>query len=469
VISNKIFSTRSRGGFCAALVAISASFFATSALAQSSSPAPQPQANIVDTAIAAGSFTTLTAALNATNLTPVLADENGTFTVFAPTDEAFAALGDDVINALLADPETLSDILLYHVISGSAVTAKQATALAGSTVTAANGDELAVRRNKGNLFINDSKVIAKDILASNGIIHVIDSVLTPPADAPAPMLNIVETAVEAGSFTTLASLLVATGLDSVLADPSAKFTVFAPTDDAFAKLDAATLSALQSDPELLSSVLLYHVIAGQVVDAATAIGLAGESVETANGQSVKVSLRGKRLFINKSEVVVADVLASNGIIHAIDTVLMPPAVMDSGETLAEIVKNNPDFRILNYALHVTGLNKVLDDANATFTVFAPTDRAFHRLGYVNLFKLIRNRDALRSVLLYHVIPDASVDAETAFTLDTASVTTANGQDVTVNVRGEKLFINRSRVIATDIEASNGIAHVINRVLIPRLH
>jgi len=313
-------------------------------------------------------------------------------------------------------------------------------------------------------------VLTPDVIASNGIIHVIDAVLTPPTVVAEPTLNIVETAVAAGSFDTLVSLLVATGLDSVLADGSAEFTVFAPTDEAFAGLDATTLSNLQADPELLKSVLLYHVLADQQVDATTAIGLAGSSVQTANGESVRISLDDKDLFINESKVVIADVRTTNGIIHAIDTVLVPPSLSDpDGTTLAGIVENNDQFQILEYALRATGLTDTLDDAAATFTVFAPTDRAFYRLGYRNLVWLFSNPDALRSVLLYHVVPDTRVDAATALTLDSAAVTTVNGQDINIRVRNKELFINRSRVVATDIEASNGIAHVIDRVLIPRLH
>jgi uncharacterized surface protein with fasciclin (FAS1) repeats len=451
-------------------VILTVSLFGSGVYAQQTQSDSKPRLNIVDTAGAAGSFNTLLAALQATNLVPVLADENASFTVFAPTDEAFAALGQETIDALLADPETLSDILLYHVIADQVVDAETAVSLAGSAVTAANGDDLAIQVQDHTLFINDSAVVATDILATNGIIHVIDAVLVPPTEEPDPALNIVETALEAGSFQTLASLLVATGLDAVLADESTLFTVFAPTDDAFAKLSAETLTALQSDPELLKSVLLYHVLAGQAVDATTAIGLNGQSVETANDQNVEIALRDQALFINDSQVIIADVRASNGIIHAIDSVLMPPATpAEPAPTLAQIVSGDSNFRILNYALHVTGLTRTLDDASGTFTVFAPTDRAFYRLGYRNLIWLFRNRDVLRSVLLYHVLPDIRVDAATAFTLDTAAVTTANGQDLTVNVRGEKLFINRSKVIAADIEASNGIAHVLNRVLIPRLH
>jgi len=463
--------TRPRTGLGAALIGAAAFLFATAnALAQDANPAPPNTANIVDTAVAAGSFDILAAALDATDLTSVLADESKQFTVFAPTDEAFSALGQSTLDGLLANPEALANILLYHVIADQVVDAATARTQSGSSVTAANGDQLGIQAKGESLFINDSMVITPDVVASNGIIHVIDTVLTPPTDVAEPTLNIVETAVAAGSFDTLVSLLVATGLDSVLADAAAEFTVFAPTDEAFASLDATTLSNLQADPELLKSVLLYHVLAGQQVDASTAIGLAGSSVQTANGESVRISLDDKDLFINDSQVVLADVRTTNGIIHAIDTVLVPPSLSEpAGTTLSGIVENSDQFRILEYALRVTGLTDTLDDAAATFTVFAPTDRAFYRLGYRNLVWLFSHPETLRSVLLYHVVPDARVDAATALTLDSAAVTTANDQDINIRVRDNELFINRSRVVATDIDASNGIAHVINRVLIPRLH
>jgi len=463
--------TRPRTGLGAALIGAAAFLFATAdALAQDANPAAPNTANIVDTAVAAGSFDILAAALDATDLTSVLADESKQFTVFAPTDEAFSALGQSTLDGLLANPEALANILLYHVIADQVVDAATARTQSGSSVTAANGDQLGIQAKGESLFINDSMVITPDVVASNGIIHVIDTVLTPPTDVAEPTLNIVETAVAAGSFDTLVSLLVATGLDSVLADAAAEFTVFAPTDEAFASLDATTLSNLQADPELLKSVLLYHVLAGQQVDASTAIGLAGSSVQTANGESVRISLDDKDLFINDSQVVLADVRTTNGIIHAIDTVLVPPSLSEpAGTTLAGIVENSDQFRILEYALRVTGLTDTLDDAAATFTVFAPTDRAFYRLGYRNLVWLFSHPETLRSVLLYHVVPDARVDAATALTLDSAAVTTANDQDINIRVRDNELFINRSRVVATDIDASNGIAHVINRVLIPRLH
>ena len=109
-----------------------------------------------------------------------LADETAVFTVFAPTNDAFAALGEDVVNGLLADIPTLTNILTYHVIADQAVDASTAISLDGSDVAMLNGETISLSVREGNLYINESLVVAADIVASNGIIHVIDAVLTPP-------------------------------------------------------------------------------------------------------------------------------------------------------------------------------------------------------------------------------------------------------------------------------------------------
>ena len=279
---------------------------------------------IVDVAVEAGNFNTLVAAAQATGLDSVLADEDAVYTVFAPTDDAFALLGEDTINSLLADTDTLSDILLYHVISGAAVDASTAISLAGTTTEMANGDRVALALRGDGLFINNSQVIVTDIEASNGIIHVIDAVLIPPAEPAAATGNIVETAIAAEAFTTLIAAAQAAGLDSVLADENATYTVFAPTDDAFAKLGDETIAALLGDIDTLSNILLYHVIPGAAVDSTTALSLYGAAVEMANGDQIAISADENGLTINDSSVVIADVQATNGVIHAIDSVLIPP-------------------------------------------------------------------------------------------------------------------------------------------------
>lgn len=437
--------------------------------------------NIVQTAVDAGTFTTLAAALGATGLDTVLADETRKFTVFAPNDEAFAALGADTINALLADPDQLKDILLYHVLADQDVGSATAISLAGNSVAAANEDLLQLSLSNGNLFINTSQVIAADVAATNGTIHVINKVLLPPASgdtdetntgstpAVPAAANIVDTALAAGSFNTLAAALEATGLVSVLADENASFTVFAPTDEAFAALGQDTIDALLADPDQLKDILLYHVISEQVVDSATAISLAGSTVAMANGDSIALSLDAGNLLVNTSTVTATDIAASNGVIHVIDSVLLPPADQPPAEMLSSIYDTAiaaGNFTTLVAALQATGLDGSLAGGHEIYTVFAPTDEAFAALGAETINGLLADPDTLSNILLYHVIGDSAVDSTTAISLAGTQVTMANGDAVTVMLKGGELFLNDAKVIATDIHASNGIIHVLDAVLLP---
>jgi uncharacterized surface protein with fasciclin (FAS1) repeats len=144
---------------------------------------------------------------------------------------------------------------------------------------------------------------------------------TATTEAAAPELDIVDTAVEAGSFTTLATLLTDAGLVETLKGDG-PFTVFAPTDDAFAAVPQETLDALAADPDLLTSVLTYHVVAGEVPAADVTAG----SVETLNGESIEITTDGGVTINGSSTVTTADVFATNGVIHVIDAVLLPPSV-----------------------------------------------------------------------------------------------------------------------------------------------
>ncbi len=426
--------------------------------------------NIVQTAVAAGSFTTLVAALQATGLDATLADESKTYTVFAPTDAAFTALGSDAIDALLADTARLSDILLYHVISDNAVDAQTAISLAGGTVDAANGDALALELQDGDLFINESRVSATDIAASNGIIHVIDAVLIPPADGgsgdtaePAALSNIVDTAVAAG-FNTLAAALQTTGLDAVLADADQSFTVFAPTDAAFAKLGEDTINALLGDPDTLKNILLYHVVAGSAVDASTALSLAGTKITAANDDEFALSINDANLFVNLSQVTATDVTASNGIIHVIDTVLLPPAIVETHGSVVDLAVADGRFTTLVAALQATGLDAVLADHKTVYTVFAPTDDAFDKLGADTITALLGDLPTLTNILLTHVISNAEVDEVTALSLTGNSADTASGESVALSIRDGALFVNESRVTQTNIKSENGIIHVVDTVI-----
>jgi uncharacterized surface protein with fasciclin (FAS1) repeats len=351
------------------------------------------------------------------------------------------------------------------VLSGTAVDSTTAISLDGSMVDAANGDALNIEVRDGDLFINDSQVITADIATSNGIIHVIDAVLTPPADeAPVEPGTIVDTAVAAGSFTTLVAALQATGLDSVLADPSSRFTVFAPTDEAFAALGQDTIDALLNDVDTLSNILQYHVIGGTAVNAETAIGLAGTKITAVNDDEFALSLNDGNLFVNTSQVVATDVIASNGIIHVIDSVLMPPAIVETHGTVVDLALADGRFTTLVAALQTTGLDTVLADHDGIFTVFAPTDEAFAMLGEKTINSLLNDPDTLSNILLTHVITGTNVDSVTAFSLSGGSVETASGTNVNLSIRDGSLFINNARVVQTDIKAENGIIHVLDAVI-----
>jgi uncharacterized surface protein with fasciclin (FAS1) repeats len=171
----------------------------------------------------------------------------------------------------------------------------------------------------GKVFLNDAQVIITDIKASNGIIHVIDTVLIPPSMTEK---DIVDIAVEDGRFTTLVAALQAAGLVETL-QGEGPFTVFAPTDDAFAKLPAGTVEALLNDIPTLQQILLYHVAAGKL-DSHKVVER--KRIETVQGEKIEVMVKDGKVFLNDAQVIITDIKASNGIIHVIDTVLIPPSL-----------------------------------------------------------------------------------------------------------------------------------------------
>ncbi|MBT8248616.1 MAG: fasciclin domain-containing protein [Acidimicrobiia bacterium] len=295
-------------------------------------PMAEEMADIVDTAVAAGSFTTLAAALDAAGLVDTLKSE-GPFTVFAPTDAAFEkALVDLGMSAeeLLASPD-LGGILTYHVVSGK-VMAADVLGLDGQSVSTVNGADIMIGVDGDAVTVNGIAVTATDIEASNGVIHVLDGVLLPDMmegeameeeASQESLADIVDTAVAAGSFNTLATALETAGLVDTLKSEG-PFTVFAPTDEAFTQALAdlgISAEELLADPNL-GGILTYHVVSGSVT-AADVIGLDGQSVSTVNGADIMIEVDGDVVTINGIEVVTTDILTSNGVIHVLDGVLLP--------------------------------------------------------------------------------------------------------------------------------------------------
>jgi len=271
--------------------------------------------SLVDVLALDGRFTTLITAVQAAGLADALTT-GGPFTVFAPTDDAFAALPPGTVESLVTNVPALQNVLLYHVL-GESKSAYQL--LRKRSAETLQGEAVRVSARRSGIFVNDSRVLNPNVKTPNGIIHVIDAVLLPPAPKP----NLLELLQNDGRFNTLITALQVAGLDSVIAT-GGTFTVFAPTDAAFAQVPAETLTALLANVEALKGVLLYHVVSG---DKSASELLRKRKVETLQGSDVRISTWWRKVFVNRSEVIEADLKAANGTVHAIDEVLLPPAAL----------------------------------------------------------------------------------------------------------------------------------------------
>lgn len=294
------------------------------------------------------------------------------------------------------------------------------------------------------------------------------------ADEKPTIANI---AVTNAAFSTLEAAAIQGGVAVVLSnsnpnDPSGDYTVFAPTNDAFAKLglvDAGSLGVLQN--EFLTSTLLYHVsngnlLANQIAD--------GNTSASALGVNRRFINRGGDLYINGSKIILTNVSASNGTVHAIDKVMIATGVniVESALLLNDAkVFKTPELTFLVQAVVTSGLAPVLADPNNNFTIFAPTDAAFKAVGF-NTVEDVANADPafLQQVLLNHAIGDGGT-----FTCEQTSTTatTAGGNTLTYSpfqngvftILGNSNTVPANMVIP-DIQCSNGVVHVIDRVLLP---
>ena len=415
-----------------------------------------PSNTVVDIVVNSPVHNVLEAAVLEADLAGALSGE-GPFTVFAPTDDAFIALA-GALNAtpedLLALPE-LTDILLYHVVGATALSSDLSD---GQTIATLNGADVTVTINNDGIFINDAQVTVADIVADNGVVHVIDAVLIPPT--PEPAGTVVDIVVNSEVHNLLEAAVLEADLAETLSGEG-PFTVFAPTDDAFIAL-AEALSLAPEDllalPEL-ADILLYHVVGATALSTDLSDG---QMVTTLNGSDVTVTINEAGIFINDAQVIVADLVATNGVVHVIDAVLTPPVPTN---TVVDIIVNSDIHTILEAAVLEADLAGALS-GEGPFTVFAPTDEAFAALAdalgatAADLLAL----PELADILLYHVV------GATAFSTDLSDgqmVSTLNGAEVEVSVECDgSIFINDAQVILADIEADNGVVHVLDAVLLP---
>lgn len=411
---------------------------------------PQPQ-NLVEVASANSQFSILVEALQKANLAETLKG-SGPFTVFAPTNDAFNALfsqlGVTGINDLTVDQ--LKPILLYHVLSGK-LTSNQLSNGYVSTLSPGPGNlGISLKVDVASLKLNGNvSITSADIDAANGVIHVIDKVLLPP--------TIVDIALANNDFTTLTAAVLKANLATTL-QGNGTYTVFAPTNAAFSSLfNTLGISGLESlSAETLTPILLYHVLGSVINSSQLQSGYISTLSSGPNNASISLNVDAANAKLNGDvNIVLTDIVGSNGIIHVIDKVLLPPSIVD-------LALGNPNFSILVSALVKAELVETLNGPGP-FTVFAPTNDAFNKLfnqlGISGIDQL--TKEDLTPILLYHVVSGNIKSNQ----LTSGPVETLNGN---INIEiGNPVTINGSaKVLLTDVQGTNGVIHVIDEVLIP---
>ncbi len=426
--------------------------------ARSSGARIQINQTITEVVVGSPNFSLLKTAVVKAGLADALA--TGNLTVFAPTDAAFQAAGFANAEAINnANVDVLRKILLYHVIGSERFFEDRISEnLTGYRTL--QGEEV-YATSKGGLSVNGIVVSQADLETTNGVIHVIDRVLLPPAG------NTVEVAISNPNLTYLVAAVQRASQGEINLLPAlagGNVTVFAPTNAAFMAAGFPTIDAIKAvDPNVLGRILRYHVVSGRKFSSQLSEG----SLMTIQGNALATTKTPSRATVqglgnsSPASIVIPDVVTINGAVHVIDQVLLP----DGGtvtKSITDIVVENPAFSLLKTAVVKAGLAGAL--ASGNLTVFAPTDAAFQAAGFANADAINNaNVDVLRRILLYHVIGNRFPTQN--FSNSVTGYTTLQGAEVLVAKRQE-VSVNGIFVEQANIKATNGVIHVINKVLSP---
>ena len=402
---------------------------------------------VVDVAIDEG-FSSLTAAVVAAELLPVLTNPLTEYTVFAPSNDAFdalaTALGTD-IDGLLADPE-LADILTYHVLPFELMASMITNGDIETPVNNTNTIKLTVT-SEGDVFANHAQVETPDLAVDNGVVHAIDEVILSDE-------TVVDVAID-NEFTTLTTAVITAELIPVLTDPLAEYTVFAPSNEAFDLAVAGLgidIDGLLSAPNL-GDILTYHVLPFEL----TASMISNGDIETPvnNVNTIKLTVTAEDdVFANQAQVEIADIDVDNGVVHTVDAVLL------SNETVVDVAIDN-GFTSLTSAVVAAELLPALTAPFADLTVFAPTDAAFADLATDLGLTLqdVLELPNLADILLYHVVGETLLADE----LQEGEINMLNGENALIDL-SDGVAINNATVDGPNNFADNGIVHIIDAVL-----
>jgi len=423
-------------------------------------------------------FGTLVTLLEDNNLNDTLAT-GGNFTLFAPTNHAFEKASTKLGKLT---PEQVAEVLTYHVVAGKALSSDLTdgqqipTLRAGSSLTVTIEEKKGWFKNWEVIYINDILVIYEDIEASNGVVHVVKEVLLPDDLNPNTIADILD---EYDSLSKLKELLDTYNLtDTVKNTPN--LTLIAPTDRAFKEIENI-LARFTGDAgaQEVTKILTYHVLPQIVKSDDLADGQSYDAVYPGDKVDVSVTEKGwwwwkyTEVKFEDSKVLKVDIEGSNGVIHVVDSVMIPDSVTIPN-TVVDVAVGMEELSTLVDLLVKLNLADILK-GTGPFTVFAPTNDAFSDIE--NTLEGLTDTQ-VTNVLLYHVVngkvlSDQLTDGQVVDTLYSGNTLT-----VSIEKKGgwrcrwfgygckEFIKINESDVEKADVDADNGVIHILDKVLIP---
>ncbi|KAM9318839.1 periostin, osteoblast specific factor b isoform 2-T2 [Pholidichthys leucotaenia] len=364
----------------------------------------------------------------------------GHFTLFAPTNEAFEKLGSDVLERLQSDKEVLKALLNFHILDS--VQCSEAI-MAGSTYETLEGNNIEIGCDGESLTVNGIKMVRKkDIVTTNGVIHLIDQVLVP--DSAKLVMELM-----GSSQSIFGDLVSELGLSASMRQ-DAEYTLLAPLNVAFSD------EVMSMDQSFLKIILENHILKNKLI-----LGQLynGQQLETIGGKILRVFIYRTAVCIENSCLIRGSKEGSNGALHLMKTLLKP-----AEKTMFEILTENGEFKIFLSLMEAAGLIDVLKQ-EGDFSLFAPSDTAFAGLTSSDLNLLKNDINALRTILLYH-INDGVFIAGGLEPRVTNLLKSFQGSNLKVVIGNSTIQVNSVQVPESDVMATNGVIHFVNQVLYP---
>ncbi|TKS65022.1 Transforming growth factor-beta-induced protein ig-h3 [Collichthys lucidus] len=382
------------------------------------------------------SLETLQTAMAAAGLTTMLENE-GQYTVFAPTNEAFEKIPQETLNRILGDPVALRDMLNYHILKQIQCAE---SIVSGTPMETLQGTVLEVGCDGDQMTLNGKAIITKtDQLGTNGVIHFINELLIP--DSAKVLLELAE----GSSVATATRLFVEAGLTGHLTGSEA-LTLLAPLDDAFK-------GSLTMTPEM-RKLMTNHVVKEQLSSKSL---YHGQELETLGGLKLRVFVYRNNLCIENACIAAHDKTGRYGTMFTVDKVLSPPT-----GTVMDVLKADDRFSLLVGAIQTAGMTELLNQ-QGELTFFAPTNDAFNAMNKPELNRLMRNRQELAGVLRYHLgegmLVSGGVGSHTR-------IKPLQGDKLELGVRNYTVYVNKVPVADADLMATNGVVHAVNSIIKP---